>query len=143
MGALIYKICSRSEWDAARAAGVYRGSEVDRRDGFIHFSTAAQVEETHRRYFAGRSDLVQVGVDPAVLGPALRFEASRGGVLFPHLYAELPVGLAQEVCELDLVRGEPELPSSSDGEVRGEPELPSSSDGEGSRGAGAPLELRR
>lgn len=99
-GALIYKICSRAEWEAACADGVYRGSEVDRRDGFIHFSTAAQVEETQRRYFAGRNDLVRVGVDPSTLREALRFEASRGGALFPHLYAELPIGLAQEVCAL-------------------------------------------
>jgi uncharacterized protein (DUF952 family) len=102
-GALIYKICPRAEWEAANADGVYRGSEVDRRDGFIHFSTAAQVEETQRRYFAGRSDLVRVAVDPLTLGEALRFEPSRGGALFPHLYAELPIALAQEVCDLPLV----------------------------------------
>ena len=110
MGALIYKVCSRAEWEAACADGVYRGSEVDRRDGFIHFSTAAQVEETQRRYFAGRRDLVRVGVDSSALGKALRFEPSRAGALFPHLYAELPVRLAQEVCDLPcLVREEPEL----------------------------------
>jgi uncharacterized protein (DUF952 family) len=100
MGALIYKICSRAEWDAAYGDGVYRGSEVDRRDGFIHFSTPAQVEETQRKYFAGRSDLVRVGVDPTALGEGLRFEPSRGGEFFPHLYAELPVGLVQEVYDL-------------------------------------------
>jgi uncharacterized protein (DUF952 family) len=94
---LIYKICSRTEWEAAIALGVYRGSEVDRRDGFIHFSTAAQVEETRRKHFAGQTDLVLVGVDPATLGAALRFEPSRGGALFPHLYGELPPALAREV----------------------------------------------
>ena len=95
--ALIYKICSRTEWAAALAVGVYRGSEVDRRDGFIHFSTAAQVEETRRKHFAGQTDLVLVSVDPAALGAALRFAVSRGGALFPHLYGELPVALAREV----------------------------------------------
>lgn len=105
MDALVYKICSRAEWDDALAAGVYRGSEVDRRDGFVHFSTAAQVDETQRRHFAGRSDLVRIAVDPADLGAALRFEASRGGALFPHLYGELPVALAREVRDLPRVSG--------------------------------------
>jgi uncharacterized protein (DUF952 family) len=97
MTTLIYKICPRAEWEAALVNGVYAGSEVDRRDGFIHFSTAAQVDETLRRHFAGQSDLVLVGVDPALLGAALRFEASRGGALFPHLYGVLPVSLAREL----------------------------------------------
>ena len=105
MDTLIYKICARAEWEAAVAAGVYRGSEVDRKDGFVHFSTAAQVDETQRRHFAGRSDLVRIGVDPADLGAALRFEASRGGALFPHLYGELPVGLAREVRDLPPASG--------------------------------------
>ena len=94
---LIYKICARTEWEAAALLGVYRGSEVDRRDGFIHFSTAAQVYETRRKHFAGQTDHVLVSVDPAALGAALRFEASRGGALFPHLYGDLPVSLAREV----------------------------------------------
>jgi uncharacterized protein (DUF952 family) len=97
MSTLIYKICPRAEWEAAVARGVYAGSEVDRRDGFIHFSTAAQVDETLRRHFARQSDLVLVAVDPASLGAELRFEASRGGALFPHLYGVLPVSLAREL----------------------------------------------
>jgi uncharacterized protein (DUF952 family) len=100
MDTLIYKICSRTEWAEALLVGVYRGSEVDRRDGFIHFSTAAQVDETLRKHFAGQTDLVLVSVDPAALGAALRFEVSRGGALFPHLYGDLPPALAREVRSL-------------------------------------------
>jgi uncharacterized protein (DUF952 family) len=97
---LIYKVCTASEWREAMAAGVYRGSAVDLRDGFIHFSTGAQLAETLRRHFAGQRDLVRVAVDPGDLGERLRWEASRGGALFPHLYGELAVGLAREVTPL-------------------------------------------
>ena len=86
---LIYKLCSKAEWDAALAAGSYAGSAADARDGFVHFSTAAQLEATATKYFAGRTDLVLVEVDATRLGPALRFEPSRGGDLFPHLYGVL------------------------------------------------------
>lgn len=88
---LIYKICSRVEWDAALAAGEYNGSADDARDGFIHFSTAEQVAATAAKYFAGRTDLVLVEVDATRIGPLLRFEPSRGGALFPHLYGVLPL----------------------------------------------------
>jgi uncharacterized protein (DUF952 family) len=91
---LVYKVCSAHEWVDAVAAGTYRGSNVDRRDGFIHLSTAAQLEETLRRHFAGQVDLVLVAVEPDALGAALRWEPSRGGDLFPHVYGELPVALA-------------------------------------------------
>jgi uncharacterized protein (DUF952 family) len=101
MGALIYKICPRTEWEAALATGVYQGSEVDRRDGFIHFSSKDQVDETLRKHFEGQRGLLLVAVDPDALGPALRFEASRGGALFPHLYGELPVSLACDVREIE------------------------------------------
>lgn len=87
----IYKLCSRAEWDAAVRAGSYAGSPDDLRDGFIHFSTAAQLPATAAKYFAGRSDLVVVEVDADRLGDALRFEPSRGGDLFPHLYGSLPL----------------------------------------------------
>lgn len=88
---LVYKICSQAEWDAAVAAGEYTGSADDARDGFIHFSTAEQVAATAAKYFAGRNDLVLIEVDAAHLGAALRFEPSRGGALFPHLYGALPL----------------------------------------------------
>jgi uncharacterized protein (DUF952 family) len=87
----IYKICERAEWHAAERAGIYRGSDVDVRDGFMHFSTAAQVPETAAKHFARQSDLVLVAVDGEVLGAALKWEPSRGGELFPHLYAALPL----------------------------------------------------
>jgi uncharacterized protein (DUF952 family) len=86
---LIYKIFRRPEWDAFRAAGETSGAPVDRADGFIHFSTAAQVDGTAARHFAEESDLVLVAVAPDALGPALRWEPSRGGALFPHLYRRL------------------------------------------------------
>jgi uncharacterized protein (DUF952 family) len=97
---LIYKICSAREWREAEAAGTYRGSAVDGQDGFIHLSTAAQLDETLRRHFAGQEDLVLVAVDPAALGDALRWEPSRGGQLFPHLYGALPVSLARSVAPI-------------------------------------------
>jgi len=87
---VIYKICGRDEWDAAVQTGFYRGSADDLRDGFIHFSRAHQVAGTLAKYFVGREDLVLVAIDENSLGAALRHEASRGGDLFPHLYAELP-----------------------------------------------------
>jgi uncharacterized protein (DUF952 family) len=88
---MIYKICERAQWRAAEAAGQYRGSGVDERDGFIHFSTAAQLAETTTKHFAKVTDLILVAVDAAALGTRLRWEPSRGGDLFPHLYAALPL----------------------------------------------------
>lgn len=98
----IYKILARSEWTAAQAAGVYEGSAVDRADGFIHFSTAAQAQETARRHFAGQSDLIVVAFDADHLGAAIRWEPSRGGALFPHFYGPLPTRLALAVTEAPL-----------------------------------------
>lgn len=86
---LILKIFRRPEWDAFRAAGETAGAPIDLTDGFIHFSTPAQVAETAARHFAQESDLVLVAVDPDRLGAALRWEPSRGGQLFPHLYRSL------------------------------------------------------
>jgi uncharacterized protein (DUF952 family) len=87
----IYKICERAQWRAAEAAGRYRGSGVDERDGFIHFSTAAQLAETASKHFAKAADLTLVAVDAAALGAELKWERSRGGDLFPHLYGALPL----------------------------------------------------
>lgn len=96
----IYKLVSRADWDAAEASGVFNGAAIDLADGFIHFSSAKQVEETAAKYFAGRSDLLLVAVDAAALGEALKWEVSRGGALFPHLYAPLPVGKVARVHPL-------------------------------------------
>jgi uncharacterized protein (DUF952 family) len=98
----IYKILPRAEWAAAQAAGRLEGSAVDLADGFIHFSTAAQAQETARRHFAGQADLVVLEVEADDLGPALKFEPSRGGDLFPHLYGPLDVGLVRGVTEAPL-----------------------------------------
>lgn len=88
---MIYKLLSTTEWDEALAAGHLAGTAVDRQDGFVHLSAADQVVETARRHFAGATGLTLLTVDPARLGDALRWEPSRGGQLFPHLYGPLPV----------------------------------------------------
>ena len=88
---LIYKIATSAQWRAAEAATRFTGAPVDQADGFIHFSTAEQVGETAARHFAGQDDLVLVAVRAEALGPALKWEPSRGGALFPHLYADLPL----------------------------------------------------
>jgi uncharacterized protein (DUF952 family) len=90
MDAPIFKICPNEEWKAAETAGVYRGSKKDREDGFLHFSTAAQLMGTLTRHYADAKDLVLVAVDANALGSALKYEPSRDGELFPHLYGDLP-----------------------------------------------------
>ena len=100
MGQTIYKILPKPLWDEAVARGSFRGSPVDLADGFIHFSTAEQVHETAAKHFAGVSDLLLVAVDAELLGTALEWEPSRGGALFPHLYAPLAVKLAAWVAPL-------------------------------------------
>jgi uncharacterized protein (DUF952 family) len=98
----IYKICTASEWRDAERAGVYRGSAVDVKDGFIHFSTAEQAAETAAKWFARQRDLVLVAVDADALGDKLKWEPSRGGALFPHLYGELSLKAVQRVDPLPL-----------------------------------------
>lgn len=90
MSEVAYKLVDRAEWEAALAAGSYAGSAVDQADGYIHMSTADQLAETARRHYAGQTGLVLVEVALAPLGAALKWEASRGGDLFPHLFAPLP-----------------------------------------------------
>jgi uncharacterized protein (DUF952 family) len=87
----IYKICESALWHEAERVGVFHGAGVDKRDGFIHFSTAAQVRETAAKHFAGLDDLTLLAVDADALGGALKWEVSRGGDLFPHLYGALPL----------------------------------------------------
>src|SRR5262245_28322855 len=100
--ATIYKICPATLWREAERLGRFRGSAVDLRDGFIHFSTAAQVAETAAKHFAGQSDLLLVVVDGDALGPALKWEPSRGGALFPHLYGDLELTAVRKVEALPL-----------------------------------------
>ena len=99
---LVYKICPRPLWRAAEAEGRFGGAPVDRADGFIHFSTAAQVAETAARHFAGQDDLLLLAVEADRLGDALRYEPSRGGALFPHLYGDLPLDAVVTVEELPI-----------------------------------------
>jgi len=102
MSSLIYKIVPRTLWREAERTGSFAGAAVDLADGYIHFSTAAQLCETAAKHFAGQDDLVLVAVDGAALGEALRWEPSRGGALFPHLYAALAVDAALWVRPLPL-----------------------------------------
>jgi uncharacterized protein (DUF952 family) len=99
---LIYKIVPTDLWREAEKQGVFAGAPVDRSDGFIHFSTTAQVRATAAQHFAGQSDLLLVGVNPREFGETLRFEPSRGGALFPHLYVPLSTAAVAFVRPLPL-----------------------------------------
>jgi uncharacterized protein (DUF952 family) len=99
---IIYKISDVALWNEAERAGVFAGAPIDVTDGFIHFSTAAQAAETAARHFAGRRDLVLAAVDADALGADLRYEPSRGGALFPHLYRSLPMSAVRWVKPLPL-----------------------------------------
>ncbi len=103
MAKTIYKIVPASLWQNAREAGIFKGAAIDLSDGYIHFSTASQARETAARHFAGQDDLLLVAVDGDALGEKLVFEPSRGGDLFPHLYAALP--LSAVLWEKPLPRG--------------------------------------
>lgn len=87
----IYTIASATDWNAALAAGALVGTAVDLADGYIHFSTAAQLKETLDKHYHGQSGLVLATIDPTLLPEPLKWEPSRGGQLFPHLYCPLPI----------------------------------------------------
>lgn len=89
MASVIYKICPEALWRAAEKAGRFDGAPIDLADGYIHFSTGGQARETAAKHFAGQTDLLLVAVEAGALGDALKWEVSRGGALFPHLYAPL------------------------------------------------------
>jgi uncharacterized protein (DUF952 family) len=97
----VYRIISPAEWQEAQRRGVFTGSADDARDGFIHFSTAEQVPVTHEKHYGGRAGLLLLEIDAAKLGAALRYEPSRGGALFPHLYGTLPVDAVIRVQPLE------------------------------------------
>lgn len=97
---MIYKICPASAWREAERQGTYRGSAHDMRDGYIHFSTAAQVRETAQKHFFGQTGLFLIAVDADALGEALRWEPSRNDELFPHLYGELDLGAVAAIMDL-------------------------------------------
>jgi len=122
MGDMVFKICSHTSWREAEAAGRYAGAPVDVADGYIHLSSAAQVGETAAKHFAGQSGLVLVAVDTALvanlLGDALKWEPSRGGDRFPHLYGDLPVGAVSWVRPLPIgARGRHVFPDLATGDA--------------------------
>jgi uncharacterized protein (DUF952 family) len=108
---LIYKIVPAEEWQAAQKTGVFQGSAIDLKDGYIHFSSAPQLRETARRHFPHLPDLVLLAVEAKDLGDSLKWEVSRGGDLFPHLYAELSVGLVRSATPLPVKDGSHEFPA--------------------------------
>ncbi len=99
---LIYHMCRREEWQAARESGEYPGSSQDQADGFIHFSTAVQVVESAAKHRAGQADLLLIEVDAACLGDSLRWEPSGGGRLFPHVYGGLALACVRRTAPLPL-----------------------------------------
>jgi uncharacterized protein (DUF952 family) len=107
---LLYKIMSKQEWETAQAHGIYEGSEVDLKDGFIHLSAAHQVRATAQKHFANRTDLLLVSVLEKNLGKNLKWEVSRGGDLFPHIYGPLQLSAISEVIPLPLVNGVHQFP---------------------------------
>ena len=102
MTRLIYRILPAAEWAKAEAAGAFRGTAHDSRDGFIHFSTAQQMAETAAKHYAGQHGLLLLAVDADALGPALKWERSRNDDLFPHLYGDLPVAAVRRIDPLPL-----------------------------------------
>lgn len=106
----LYKILTKLEWEAALAKGAYEGSDVDLKDGFIHLSAAHQVRATAQKHFSGKTELLLVFVREEGLGQSLKWEVSRGGELFPHIYGPLPLAAVIEVISLPLVNGVHQFP---------------------------------
>lgn len=100
---MIYKICSKTVWEEIRQLTSWNGSPHDLRDGFIHFSTASQLEGTVRKHYAGQTDLLLLAIDSDSLGAALKWEPSRDGDLFPHLYGALPISTVASAQDLAIV----------------------------------------
>jgi uncharacterized protein (DUF952 family) len=98
----LYHICRRVDWQAGADGGLYRAPESDRADGFLHFSTAGQIVESAARHRAGQCGLVLIEIDAANLGRDLRWETSRNGALFPHLYGPIPLAAVTVVHDLPL-----------------------------------------
>ncbi len=99
--AYIYKIATKEQWEETISSGVFKGAPIDLQDGYIHFSTAQQAEETAAKHFRGQKNLKLIKVATEPLGQALKWEVSRGGDLFPHLYAELKTSDAVSVIDLE------------------------------------------
>lgn len=101
-GTIIYKICDAALWREAERIQLFRGAAIDAQDGYIHFSGADQVADTAATHFAGVADLVLVAVDAQALGAALKWEPSRAGALFPHLYGVMPLSAVRWVKPLPI-----------------------------------------
>jgi uncharacterized protein (DUF952 family) len=97
---LIYKICSKTVWEEIQSLASWAGSPHDLRDGFIHFSTEDQLAGTLQKHYAGQTDLVLLSIEAETLGDALKWEPSRGGDIFPHLYGPLTIALIVSFEEL-------------------------------------------
>lgn len=108
----IYKVAEKTAWQSACREGAFRGSADDLRDGFVHLSTREQLAGTLERHFKGQSELVLISFNSSDLGGELKWEPSRNGDLFPHLYADLPTASARAVYELTLgTDGVPRIPA--------------------------------
>ena len=111
---LIYKICDAALWREAERTGSFAGAGIDLNDGYIHFSARDQVAETADKHFSGQANLLLIAVESDLLGPALIWEPSRGGALFPHLYGALPLSAVRFVKPLPLgPDGRPMVPDLS------------------------------
>jgi uncharacterized protein (DUF952 family) len=110
MGDMVYKIARRAEWDEAKETGVFTGSPDDKRDGFIHLSSAAQVRATCAVHFAGERDLLLVAIEAERLGATLKWEVSRKGDKFPHLYGPLRLADIRSVSAISDEQGRPIFP---------------------------------
>ena len=110
MGDIVYKIARKAEWEEAAKTGVFTGSPDDKRDGFIHLSSAAQVRATCAIHFAGERDLVLVAIEAERLGPSLKWEVSRKGDKFPHLYGPLRLDDIRSVSAITGEQGRPIFP---------------------------------
>ena len=100
MNDTIYKVVPRQEWEESVPDGAFQGSPVDLSDGYIHFSTKDQLDETMKKHFAGQTDLLLIEVSTKQVSNALRWEPSRNGDLFPHLYGALPIEAVVSVKEV-------------------------------------------
>lgn len=107
----IYKIFRAEEWAQLRRDKVTKGAPIDLADGYVHFSTAAQMQETADKHFAGAEGLFLLGCDAEAMGSALKWEISRGGAEFPHLYRELRLEDVEWAQPLELVNGKHAFPA--------------------------------
>ena len=102
---ILYKIMTQAQWSNAKAHGVFAGSDIDVKDGFIHLSAAHQVRATAAKHFSNQRDLVLLFIEEEKLSAGLKWEVSRGDDLFPHYYGQLPINSIMKVVDLPLLDG--------------------------------------